>query len=144
MIAIREAVAADIDAVRRVDASLNQRETPPEIVRSTASDGRLLIALDEDEPIGYVRWQYFWDDIPQCVLVRVMPSYQRRGAGRELYRALEERLRASGHAFWISSLEEDNERSRLFHEAFGFRRMGALEGLNDSGVREVFYRKGIA
>ena len=141
---VREAADADVAPVQRVDASLEQRETAPEIVRKAIDEGKLLVALDGDEVIGYVRWDNFWDQIPLCVLVRVTPAHQRRGAGRALYRALEERLRAAGRTFWLSSLEEDNERSRLFHESLGFRRIGALEGLNENGVREVFYRKDLA
>jgi len=72
----------------------------------------------------------------------VHPDHRRRGIGRRLYQHIEDGFRRAGGAFWLSSTEEDNERSRRFHEALGFRRIGALEELGQD-VPEVFYRKEI-
>ena len=44
--------------------------------------------------------------------------------------------------FWLSSTEETNEISRRFHEALGFRRIGALVELGQD-VPEVFYLRDI-
>lgn len=98
------------------------------------------MAQDGDEVVGYVRWEWFWDRIPYCMLARVKPSHQRRGIGQTLYAQVETALRERGATFWLSSTEEQNERSLLFHRALGFRLIGALSDLGQES-RELFLRK---
>ncbi len=75
--------------------------------------------------VGYVRWDYFWDSIPLCLMARVKAEHQRRGLGRLLYERIEDTFRRSGCPFWLSSTEETNEDSQRFHEALGFRPIGS-------------------
>jgi GNAT superfamily N-acetyltransferase len=137
---VRTATRADIPAIRRVDASLNQRVSDTDVLRNAVDGGRVAVALDGEVVAGYVRWEWFWDRIPLCVFARVRPSHQRLGVGRALYAHVEEDLRARGCEFWLSSTEEDNKRSLRFHRALGFRPIGALAELGQE-VREVFMRK---
>ena len=86
--------------------------------------------------------RHLWDTIPLCLMVRVRSDWWRQGVGRALYAAVEGTFRRQGCAFWLSSAEETNERSHLFHEALGFRRIGVLAELGQD-VPEVFYRRDI-
>jgi len=105
------------------------------------SDGNVAVAEDDSGDLaGYVRWDYFWDTIPLCLTVCVRREHQRRGIGRRLCEHVETDFRQAGRAFWLSSTEETNERSLLFHEALGFRRIGTLGELGQD-VGEIFLRK---
>jgi ribosomal protein S18 acetylase RimI-like enzyme len=73
-------------------------------------------------------------------LVRVHPEHQRRGVGRALCAHLDQHLADMHCGFLLSSTEEDNERSLLFHKALGFREIGHLAEL-EQPVREVFLRR---
>jgi len=137
---IRVATSKDLTAVRAIDEALGQRPATLEAVTRALSDKRLLVAERDGEIVGYLWWSWFWDKVPMSTLVRVRPEAQRTGVGAALYAAAEERLREMGCSFWMSSTEEDNERSLLFHKALGFREIGALSDL-DQPVREVFMRK---
>jgi L-amino acid N-acyltransferase YncA len=140
---IRAAAAGDAPAIEDVDRALDQRVSNPDILSASIVAGRVAVALDGDQIVGYVRWQWFWDDIPYCVLARIKPSHHRRGVGRALYQYVEADLRGRGARFWLSSTEEQNERSLRFHRALGFRLIGALSDLGQE-QRELFMRKDLA
>jgi L-amino acid N-acyltransferase YncA len=138
---IRPAHAADVEALQALDRLFSGSRHSGELFLKAIAAGKVAVAeVEGGAVVGYVRWDYFWDDIPLCLTVCVKPEHQRRGIGRRLYQHIEDGFRRAGRAFWLSSTEEDNERSRLFHEALGFRRIGALEELGQD-VPEVFYRK---
>ena len=137
---VRAATPSDIDAIQAVDCSLEEDISDAGVVRSAIDGGRVVVAIDGDEVAGYVRWEWFWDRIPYCTLARVKPSHQRQGLGRALYAHIEGDLARRGCEFWLSSTEEDNDRSLRFHRALGFRLIGALSELGQD-VREVFLRK---
>jgi ribosomal protein S18 acetylase RimI-like enzyme len=137
---VRLATADDIHAIQDVDRALEQHASDPDILTASIQAGRVVVTVDADKVLGYVRWEWFWDRIPYCMLARVRPSHQRLGVGRMLYEHVEAALRERGIAFWLSSTEEDNERSLRFHRALGFRLIGALSDL-DQDSREIFMRK---
>ena len=137
---IRPARAGDAPALQALDGLFSGSPHSGELFRKAISEGKVAVAQSSDGVVGYVRWEYFWDEIPLCLTVRVHPDHRRRGIGRRLFGHVEERFREDGCGFWLSSTQEDNERSRLFHESLGFRRIGALEELGQV-IPEVFYRK---
>jgi L-amino acid N-acyltransferase YncA len=137
---VRQATLNDILAIQDVDRALEQHVSDEDILRASIEGGRVVVAMDGDEVAGYVRYEWFWDRIPYCMLVRVKPSHQRHGLGRALYEAVEAGLREQGITFWLSSTEEENEGSLRFHRSLGFRPIGALSEL-DQDSREIFLRK---
>jgi len=141
---IRPARTADAEALQALDGLFSGTRHPDDLFRKAIAEGKVGIAeVERDGVAGYVRWEYFWDDIPLCLTVRVRPEHRRRGIGRRLYAHIEERFREDGHTFWLSSTEETNDVSVRFHEALGFHRIGALSDLGQD-VEEVFYRKEIS
>ena len=142
MYSIRPARAGDVEALQALDRLFAGPRHPNELLLRAVSEGKVAVAQSSEGVVGYVRWDYFWDNIPLCLTVCVKLEHQRRGIGRRLYEHIEDGFRQAGCAFWLSSTEEDNERSRLFHESLGFRRIGALEELGQDAP-EVFYRKDI-
>ena len=137
---VRPATRHHLAGITAVDAAVVGDRHDEGVLGPAIDAGRVLVAEESGGVLAYLRWEAFWDTIPLCLTVRVRPERQRRGIGRALYGAAEEAFRAAGAAFWLSSTEETNERSLLFHEALGFRRIGTLHELGqDAG--EVFLRK---
>ena len=140
MYAVRPATRDVLAGVLNVDAAV-VGDTHDETVIGPAIDaGRVLIAEEGGVVLAYLRWELFWDTIPFCLTVRVMPEHQRRGIGRAIYALAEEHFRGRGQGFWLSSTEETNKGSLRFHEALGFRRIGTLFDLGQE-VGEIFLRK---
>ena len=144
MYAIRDARPEDVRALQALDRLFAGPRHSDDLFDKAIAAGKVAVAEAEGDGVGgYVRWDYFWDDIPLCLTVRVKPEHQRRGIGRRLYQHIEDGFRRAGCAFWLSSTEETNEVSVRFHEGVGFRRIGALEELGQD-VAEVFYRKDLS
>ena len=143
MYSIRPARDADDAALQALDGLFSGSPHSEALFLRAISEGKVAVAESSDGVVGYVRWDYFWDDIPLCLTVCVRPEHRRRGIGRRLYAHVEERFRQEGRSFWLSSTEETNDVSIRFHEALGFRRIGALSDLGQD-VAEVFYRKEIS
>ena len=142
MYSIRPARAADAAALQALDGLFSGSPHSEALFLRAISEGKVAVAESTDGVVGYVRWAYFWDDIPLCLTVCVKPEHQRRGIGRRLYERIEDGFRRAGRAFWLSSTEETNVVSRRFHEALGFRAIGSLSDLGQD-IPEVFYRKDI-
>lgn len=143
MPAVRLATTEDIASCQAIDDALGQKRATPEPFQRALDGSRVVLAEDGGAVRAYLWWSWFWDKWPMATIARVHPDHQRSGHGRALYAAVEERFRTLGCKFWLSSTEEDNVRSIAFHEALGFRRIGALREL-DQKVREVFLRKDLA
>jgi L-amino acid N-acyltransferase YncA len=141
MYTVRDARPEDGPALQALDRLFAGPRHSDQLFLDAIAGGKVTVTEAEGgDVVGYVRWEYFWDTIPLCLTVRVHPDHRRRGLGRALYQHVDNVLRREGHAFWISSTEETNETSIRFHEALGFRRIGALVELGQD-VPEVFYRK---
>jgi phosphinothricin acetyltransferase len=137
---VRAALPEDMPGIRAVDEALGQGTGHPDELLRAIEDGRVVVAEEDGALSGYVWWSRVWDVIPLSTLARVHPEYHRRGVGRAMYAHLESELAAAGWKFWLSSTEEDNERSRAFHAAVGFREIGTVAELGQP-QREVFLRK---
>jgi L-amino acid N-acyltransferase YncA len=135
MYAVRSATHADLAGILDVDAAVVGDRHDEAIIGPAIDAGRVLVAEEDTAILAYLRWERFWDTIPLCLTVRVRPDHQRRGIGRALYGRAEEYFRAAGIRFWLSSTEETNKRSLLFHEALGFRRIGTLFDLGRMWAR---------
>jgi len=140
---VRPATLADVPAIQDVDRSLEWPVSEDAVLQLAIEGGRVAVALEGKEVVGYLRWEWLWDHIPLCVFVRVLPPHQRTGLGRALYTHVEADLAARGCDFWLSSTEETNDRSLRFHRALGFRLIGALSDLGQDS-REIFMRKDLA
>lgn len=140
MFSVRAATREDLPGIVAVDEAVIGDRHGEDTLGPAIDAGHVLVAEEDGAVLAYLRWDIFWDSIPLCLTVRVLAGHRRRGIGRALYALAEDGFRAAGASFWLSSTEETNERSLLFHEALGFRRIGALSELGQD-VREVFMRK---
>jgi phosphinothricin acetyltransferase len=109
--------------------------------RMAASDGLYpwIVATNGDEDGGVIAYAYatrFRDRPAYRYVVEtsiyVAGTVQRQGAGRLLYEALIDTLRAQGFTQAIGAIALPNEGSISLHEAVGFRRAGVY--------REVGYK----
>jgi L-amino acid N-acyltransferase YncA len=140
---IREATPDEVDAIQGIDHLFVDTPASADVLGKAIAESKVVLSQSGEGVVGYARWDYFWDTIPLCVMIRVEPQHQRRGVGRQLFRCIEETFRQRGHSFWLSSTDETNADSQRFHESYGFRQIGALTGLGQD-AREIFYRKDIS
>lgn len=105
------------------------------------AEGRTLIARSEDRVVGYLRYGFLWDgELPLIQVIRVLSEGRRQGVGRALVLSLERHLKQQQLFCLLSSTDDTNRNSLLFHRALGFRECGRLT-INQDGTQEIFLKK---
>jgi phosphinothricin acetyltransferase len=91
-----------------------------------------LVWEEEGEVLGYAygslpfaRAAYQWSAEASIYL---SPEAKGRGIGRKLYATLEELLRQQGYRKVYAIITEENESSRKFHQAVGYRLVATMPG----------------
>jgi ribosomal protein S18 acetylase RimI-like enzyme len=98
----------------------------------------ILIASDNDTPIGYLRYNYFWDNTPFMNLLYIEEAYRRQGLGKQLVKHWENLMKDKGYArVMTSSLA--NEEAQFFYRKLGYKDAGSLL-LPDEALEIIFIK----
>ena len=133
----RFAIPSDLDFVRQGQYLL------PEIVLHKIEWREVIVAEFDGGLAGYLSLEYLWSKVPYIASIRVMPEYRRRGVGKALLTFVEEFLRAEGHTALYSSSQANEAEPQAWHRHARFEECGIIAGINEGGIGEVFFRKGL-
>jgi len=114
---------------------------PLDVVRRKVLNHDVFVAVTEGEAIGFLRLEYLWSRIPYIAVIRVEEPNRRQGAGKALLAHVAGVLKEQGHAALYSSSQVDEATPQEWHRHMGFLECGVLNGINEGGVGEVFFRK---
>lgn len=117
---IRVAAADDFDWLHEHDRHISAQELSAAIER-----GRILLAENDEEIIGWLRWNLFWDNTPFINLLYLLLGERRQGCGRQLVEHWEQQMRAGGYDKVLSSSLSDEEGQHFFR-ALGYTDAGCL------------------
>ena len=120
MINIRYVETADEAFWRTLDPHLS----PEQFIRKVRDREGYVLLLD-GAPAAVLRYGLFWDQIPFCNLLSVVPSLQRTGLGTELMRRWEDEMRRAGFGMVLVSTQSD-ETAQLFYRRLGYLDAGGL------------------
>ena len=98
-----------------------------------AEDRHLLVSMDHDQVVGYAGIR-LGGQASEIMTLAVRPSYQGRGIGTALLRALLDAADHAGAPRALLEVEVGNDRAIALYERFGFVR---------DGVRKNYYGIGI-
>ena len=70
-------------------------------------DKRGYVLLKEDIPIGVLRYNLFWDNIPFCTLIYIDLNYQHNGYGKYLMENWERDMKSLGYGMVMTSTQVD-------------------------------------
>ena len=135
MITVRKAEEKDRDFWYSLDKHL-----PPQMFAEKVRSGMGYVLLEEDMPVGLMRWGMFWDNVPFCNLLYVHPDYQRKGYGRQLMAHWEAEMKAAGHDLVLVSTQADED-AQHFYRALGYKDCGCL--LLETQAAEIFFSKNL-
>ncbi len=111
------------------------------VVERKIEEGEVFVAEMGGNPVGYIRIEYLWSIRPYIAIIRVLEPYRGRGVGRALLSHVEKVLRDAGHSFLFSSSQVNEPQPQAWHRHMGFVECGVINGINEGGVGEVFFRK---
>ena len=135
---VRPATMDDLDFVAQ------DGHVPREVVAEKVGRDEVVVAERDGESVGYARIEFLWSIVPYIALIWVLEPHRTQGVGTAILAHLEERLRAKGHEALFSSSQADEPEPQAWHRRMGFEDCGVIEGINEGGIGEVFFRKALS
>lgn len=113
------------------------------LMMQKAENNEMIVAELGDVLVGLLDLQYLWGEhgVPYMSHIIVTEIYRRQGIGRSMLCFFEDHLRDNGFKFLLSSSQLDELPPQEWHRHMGFEECGILNGINEGGVGEVFFRK---
>lgn len=88
-------------------------------------DKRGYIVSDDEKPIGILRYNLFWDNIPFLSLIHFKEDYRRKGFGKKSMLHWEKEMRMLGYKAIMTSTQV-NEDAQHFYRNLGYKDAGCL------------------
>lgn len=137
MLSIRYVQEEDKDFWFKLDKHLPQGEFEKKI-----RDKMGYVLLENNIPVGLLRYNLFWDNIPFCTMLYVQREYQHKGYGSRLMNFWEENMKSSGYGLIMTSTQVD-EGAQHFYRKIGYQGSGVLvmNAPNFKQPMEIFFIK---
>ena len=99
------------------------------------------VLLEDDVPVGLLRYNLFWDSVPFCNMLYIDAHCQRKGYGKKLMAHWEEEMKAQGYKRLLTSTQADEE-AQHFYRKLGYQDCGGFV-LDVPGPMELVLMKAI-
>lgn len=83
------------------------------------------VLLENNKPIGLLRYNLFWDNTPFCTLLFIDFHFQGKGYGRKLVEYWENDMKSQGYGMVLTSTRVD-EQAQHFYRKMGYKDCGGL------------------
>lgn len=117
---IRIAELKDFDLIKQYDKHIPETE-----LTNALKLGRIIIAEANNDFIGWLRYNYFWDNTPFMNMLYVLDKYRNKGYGKALVEYWEEKMRRLGFDSVLTSTPS-NESSQHFYNKLGYKTIGGF------------------
>lgn len=117
---VRPAALIDLDWL-----AANDRHIARSVLEESIREGRVLIAEAGGEPVGWLRWNLFWDNTPFMNLLYLLEDHRGQSLGKALVARWEADAAALGYRRVMTSTQAD-ETAQHFYRKLGYRDAGAL------------------
>lgn len=117
---IRSAEEKDFEILCR-----NDKHVSAEILKKKIGDKNILIAEADGEFAGWLRYNFFWDEIPFMNMLFVLPEFRGVGIGEKLVREWERQLFGSGYKMLLTSTQAD-EYAQHFYRKQSYKDLGGF------------------
>ena len=120
MIEIRYVQLEDKDFWYSLDKHLPEQEFISKVYGK-----RGYILLDDNIPVGLLRYNLFWDNTPFLTMLFVDWDYQRKGYGKKLVEYWETDMKVQGYGMVLVSTQVDEE-AQHFYRKLGYKDCGGF------------------
>jgi ribosomal protein S18 acetylase RimI-like enzyme len=135
---IRFGSFSDLEYSTLMDKYVNEK-----LLKWKLENKEVILAEYNNDLVGYLRVEYLWSKVPYIGLIIVRKSYRKLGIGRSMLSFLEEYLKDMGLNKLYSSSQVNEAEPQAWHRRMGFEESGIINGINEEGIGEVFFRKDI-
>ena len=120
MIEIRYIHQDDKEFWFSLDKHLSEQE-----FNNKVRDNRGYVLLDDNKPVGLLRYNLFWDNTPFCNLIYINNEYQGKGFGKLLIEYWEKDMKSQGYGMLLTSTQVD-ESAQHFYRKLGYKDCGGF------------------
>ncbi len=120
MIKIRYVEMADKPFWYQLDKHLSEAE-----FENKVKTQRGYVLLKNDVPVGLLRYNLFWDNVPFCTMLFIDEKVQGRGYGKMLMNYWEEDMKTQKYGMLLTSTQVD-ETAQHFYRKLGYKDCGGL------------------
>ena len=100
------------------------KHLPEQEFACKVSDKRGYILLNDNKPIGLLRYNLFWDNTPFCTMLFIDHEHQGKGYGKKLMEHWENDMKSQGYGMLLTSTQVD-EGAQHFYRRLGYKDCGA-------------------
>ena len=101
------------------------KHLPKQEFENKVRDKRGYVLLDNDKPVGLLRYNLFWDNTPFCTMLFIDWDYQRKGYGKKLMEYWEDDMKEQGYEMLLTSTQVD-ESAQHFYRKLGYKDRGGF------------------
>jgi len=109
-----------------------------ELIKTKIHQNEIIIARDINRNIGWLRYGYFWDNIPFMNMLYIEEEYRRKGIGTGLVKFWEDEMKMKGYNLVMTS-SLANEQAQFFYRKLGYNDSGCLL-LNNQPLEIIFIK----
>ena len=120
MIEIRYIHRDDKEFWFSLDKHLSEQE-----FNNKVRDNRGYVLLDNNKPVGLLRYNLFWDNTPFCNLIYINNECQGKGFGKLLIEYWENDMKSQGYGILLTSTQVD-ESAQHFYRKLGYKDCGGF------------------
>ncbi len=117
---IRIAELKDLDLIKQYDKHIAEAELTNVLMLE-----RIIIAEENNDFVGWLRYNYFWDNTPFMNMLYILDKYRKKGYGKVLTEYWEEKMRYLGFNSVLTSTLS-NESSQHFYNKLGYETIGGF------------------
>lgn len=122
---IRIATSNDFTFLAGHDKHIRETE-----MKSLLQQGHILLAEEDNQLVGWLRWGLFWDSMPFMNMLYFLEPYRGKGYGKVLVTFWETEMRQRGYQMVMTS-SQSHECAQHFYRKLGYTDSGALLLKND-------------
>ncbi len=119
----------------------NDKHIPEHLIQIKIKERQIIVVKDADSKnIGWLRYGYFWDNIPFMNMLYLFEDYRNMGIGKELVSFWESEMKSRDFNLVMTSTLS-NEQAQHFYRKLGYRDSGSL--LLENEALEIIFTKKI-
>lgn len=131
---IRYANQNDVDIISKYDKHISKEE-----LNNIIKLQRVIVMYEDDEFIGWLRYNLFWDNTPFMNMLYLLDNERGKGKGRQLVEFWENEMKQKNYEFVLTSTQS-NEEAQFFYRKIGYVDSGALL-LPNEPLEIILYKK---
>jgi len=132
---IRYANEYDLEILMKYDKHISENE-----LKNSISAKKVLMIFDQDNFIGFLRFNLFWDNIPFMNMLYILEEYRGKKYGKQLVNYWEKEMLKKDYKMVLTSTLS-NEQAQFFYRKNGYTDCGAL--LLPKEALEIILRKNL-